>query len=361
MCPELDVCGGLRIAAGVFDCRSLCACQRKGKRCFGVCRRDPGIFVARVREVGGFDFGNVPRCAPLAARALPEYAPINYDGTRRSGCLNAGIVAIPLLSFFNRESGTGRFETREEMLDFFRLSPATRIILTGVAKDPAIERWWSFADRPRLIETLRPLGVEMVTAPNYSLFTDVTRLDNLHNMKRIVLAWQEFMAGGMPCALHVNARTDMDYRRFGDFIAEREEMSAVAFEFLTGTATAGRGPEHRDQLLALAGRVRRPLRLILRGGRRHLRQLVGAFASVTVLDADPYMKAKYRQRARLAMGADVEWRLSRTAEGESLDDLLRHNVEVARQSTELRLGWFRADYGHAEAGHVSPLLETGPA
>ena len=355
------MCGGLRVAAGIFDCRALCACQRNGKRCFGVCRRDPSVFVSRMREVGSFAFDTVPRVAPVSARALPDYAPIIYDGTKRRGRLDAGVVAIPLLSFFSRASGTGRFETREETLATFKLSPDTRIILTGVAKDPAIERWWSFADRPRLIATLRPLGVEMVTAPNYSLFTDVTRLDNLHNMKRIVLAWAEFMAGGMPCALHINARTDTDYRRFGDFIGEREEVTAVAFEFLTGSATAARGAEHCEQLVALAARVRRPLRLVVRGGRKHLRQLTAAFAGVTVLDADPYMKAKYRRRARLALGAEIEWQASRTAKSEPLDDLLQHNVELARHSTELRLGWFRADYGHGETGHVSPLLESGPA
>ena len=54
-----------------------------------------------------------------------------------------------------------------------------------------------------------PLGVEMVNSPNFSLFTNVTRHDNLHNMKRIALTSAEFMAGGMPCALHVNVRTDM--------------------------------------------------------------------------------------------------------------------------------------------------------
>ena len=88
-------------------------------------------------------------------------------------------VGVPLLSLFNRASGTGRFDNRQEMLTFFKLSPTTRVIVTDVNIDRSLERWWSFGDRPRLIERLRRLGVKMVTAPNFSLFTNVTRYDNL--------------------------------------------------------------------------------------------------------------------------------------------------------------------------------------
>ena len=213
VCPDLGLCGGLRINAGAFDCRSLCACVREGRKCSGVCRGDHRTFVRRVREVRGFGFDDVPHRAPLPIPALPEYVPIIYDGTDRTERLAFGTVALPLLTLFDRPSGTERFDTREGMLASFGLSPGTRVILTGVDIDRSLERWWSFGDRPRLIANLHSLGVDMVTSPNFSLFTDVTRHDNLHNMKRIALTWAEFMAGGIACALHVNARTDTDSAR----------------------------------------------------------------------------------------------------------------------------------------------------
>ena len=357
LCPDLGLCGGLRIKGGAFDCRALCSCVRRGKKCSGVCRSDHRIFLRRVREIGGFTFDDVPHSTPLPVPALPDYVPIIYNGTSRRARLASDIVALPLLSLFDRASGTGRFDNREEMLTFFRLSPGTRVIVTGVDIDRSLERWWSFGDRPRLISSLHPLGVEMVTSPNFSLFTDVTRYDNLHNMKRIALTWAEFMAGGMPCALHVNARTDTDYGRWSDFVAEREEVSLLAFEFATGTKSPVRSGYHRDQLLALAAHVRRPLHLVLRGGCRHLRELAAAFASVSVLDASPYVKTKYRQRAQFAIGAEVTWQPSSTPKGQPLDDLLRHNIEVVRHSALLRRGWLRTDYRHAEAGDVGSLLQ----
>ena len=342
-CPDLTICGGLRIPARVFDCRSLCSCTLRGGRCSGVCRRDPRTFVSRVEGVRGFGFESVPRCPPLSAPLSGEYIPIIYDGTSRCEPFDGGIVALPLLSLVNRVQGTARFATRVELLAAYRLAPHTRIILTGVAPDRPIETWWGFSDRARLIDELRPLGIEMVTAPNYSLFTDTTRYDNLHNMKRIAICWSEFMAARIPCALHVNARTDTDYRRWATFIAGREEVSHVAFEFTTGTATRARGAYHLDQLVRLAERVRRPLHLVLRGGRRHLRELTAAFESVSLLDAGPYIKTKYRHRASLAMGAEIVWRPFPTNRGEPLDELLRHNVAVKRLSNSMRLRWLRAD------------------
>jgi len=180
VCPDRPVCGGLRVSAPILGCHQLCSCARHGKSCSGVCRSDQATFVRFVNDVNGFEFGNVPRCRPLQTRPLPDYAPMIYDGTDRHGLLKASVVAMPLLSLFDRRSGTGKFEDRQELLRHFRLAAGTRIILTGIDKDPAIERWWSFCDRPRLIRTLRHLGIEMVTSPNYSLFTDVTRHDNLH-------------------------------------------------------------------------------------------------------------------------------------------------------------------------------------
>jgi hypothetical protein len=360
LCPDFDLCGGLRIEGGIFDCRSLCACQRGGRKCSGVCRSDQRTFLKRVREVGGFGLDDVPRTTALAVPAISDYVPIIYDGTNRRKLLAGGTVAVPLLSLFNRKSGTGRFEDRAEMLSFFRLTASTRVIVTGVDIDRSLERWWWFGDRPRLIATLHGLGIEMVTGPNFSLFTDVTRHDNFHNMKRLALIWAEFMAGGMLCALHVNGRTDTDYKRWTAFVAERAEVSLIAFEFTTGTV-GNRGDYHRDQLLALAAEARRPLHLILRGGSRHLRALTSAFTSVSVLDAGPYMKTKQRQKAQILFGGDVDWKSSPTPEGQPLDDLLRHNIELVRYSAQLRRGWIRTDYGGAEAGDVGPLLQPRPA
>jgi hypothetical protein len=53
-------------------------------------------------------------------------------------------------------------------------------------------------------------------------------------MKHIGLSWAELTSGGVPTALHINARTDHDYARWTRFIAERPEVAVLAFEFGAG-------------------------------------------------------------------------------------------------------------------------------
>ena len=61
-CLERDRCGGIHTDAGVLDCRDLCSCQDRTK-CDMVCRFNPRLFVARMREVGGLGFEAAPRAA----------------------------------------------------------------------------------------------------------------------------------------------------------------------------------------------------------------------------------------------------------------------------------------------------------
>jgi hypothetical protein len=62
-CPDLAICRGLRIQAGVFDCRALRL--RAGRPLF---RGVPAQCTAlrRAREVDGFALDNVPRKKTLA-------------------------------------------------------------------------------------------------------------------------------------------------------------------------------------------------------------------------------------------------------------------------------------------------------
>ncbi len=87
-----------------------------------------------------------------------------------------------------------------------------------------------------LLAALRALGVALITGPNYSMFTDEVRYNDMHAMKRIGMTWQEIVAAGIASAYHLNARTPHDYCRLANFIAARAEVTDVAFEFKTGAA-----------------------------------------------------------------------------------------------------------------------------
>lgn len=323
-CPDLDICGGLRIAAALYSCLDLCRCLPDGCKMDAVCRRNPAAFVQHLNEVRGFDLGSIPRL-PASPRApnLPETIPIIYHGRRREKPFAPPAAALSLYDVVAWRDGAPRHRSPTSLRTAFGLGSHVPLVLSGTATDPSIERWWSHeAPRRRAaIAELRAVsGDILVTIPNYSLFRDVPRWDNLHAMKRIAIAWFEFVDGGIPAALHLNARTECDYERWTRFVSDRPEVTHVAFEFGTSAGQPGRREWHVAQLTSLAHAVGRPLHLLVRGGTTVREGLAAAFARITLVDTSAFMKTMMRRRlGQDGCGALVD-SPAPTAPGEPLDE-----------------------------------------
>lgn len=314
----------MSILGSAFDCLKFCC--GSPEKCDAVCRRNPDQFISRLREVDGFDLASIARFSKLELPTLPNTIPLIYHGNRRTNQCRCEAVALPLYRLYDRRTGNARFTNRDQLAAAFGFHPSAKIVLTGVHQDRSVESWWRLANS-RLIADLRALGIALVTTPNYSLFVDVPRWDNLHAIKRIALSWEQLMSFGIPAAIHLNARTDEDYRRYTDFIATREEIDWVSFEFGTGAGWPGRIDWHVEHLCLLATSVRRPLSIIVRGGIGVLRDLRSAFAAATLIDTTSFTKTLYRQRGILSDGK-LEWISSRTEPAAVLDSLLTHNITV---------------------------------
>jgi hypothetical protein len=288
-CRERDLCGGLVIKAAFLDCLQFCC--GKSQNCDRVCRNNPD-YVDRLREVGTFDLNTVPRGPVLDAPALPPILPIIFHGNGRDVPIRADAVALPLYRMFNRRTGAPRFADGTAMRSQFGIAPETAVLLTGTDRDPPLERWWGLGETARrsIIRSLKNAGVVITTTPNYSLFLDRPRWDDLHSMKRIAIVHSEFLSEGLPAALHVNGRTDADFRRCTNYVLMRPEITHLAYEFTTGTGAAGRREKHASWLVELARSVPRPLHLMIRGGAELRRSLNTTFANVTFLDTSVFMK-----------------------------------------------------------------------
>lgn len=331
-CPELGHCGGLHNGADMFDCDALCNCTDKTV-CDRVCRSNAKHFVQSVREVGGLKLDNVPRAAPVRIPSLPKIVPLIEHRTRRNERFQADTIALPLYRVIDLQHGALHVKSREQLAERFCISAEAQIVLSGVEKDSYIERWWELKNRKDLLQDLVKLNIGMVTSPNYSVLTDVPRTDNLHAIKRIALAWAEMTEVGLPAALHVNARTEQDYRNWQAMIIEREEIAALAFEFATGSGHSERIDWHVEQLCELAATVDRPLALVMRGGSRKLHVLAQYFSNVTLLETESFAKMRCRRRARILDGR-LKWSPSPTPEGAPLDELLAHNAAAVRKFYE---------------------------
>ncbi len=332
-CLERDHCGGIHTDAGILDCLDLCSCQDKSK-CDMVCRFNPRLYVARMREVGGLGFENAPRVQVNDAPELPAIVPFVDHRYGRAGALDEPVIAISLYELVNLATGKPHVVSRTELAARFLIPEGARVVVTGVDKDDLIERWWELKERTEILAALKGLGVALVTTPNYSVLTDVPRTDNLHAMKRILLAWTEMAMAGLPSALHVNGRTQHDYARWAKLIVERPEIEILAFEFATGCGRGERIDWHVAQLCALADHVDRPLALIIRGGGRKLDVLRRHFNRVSLIDTESFSRAIRRRRAYLTETGRLKWAKFPTPEGEPIDDLLAHNVALVRASYE---------------------------
>jgi hypothetical protein len=332
-CQEFGRCGGVHTDAGVLDCRDLCSCRDKNQ-CDMVCRFNPRVFVARMREVGGLSFETAPRVPARGVPSLPGIVPFVDHRYGRASTLDAPVVALSLYEVVNMATGELHVRSRQALAKRFLIPARATVILSGVDKDGRVERWWELPNRRKILAGLARLGV-VATTPNYSVLTDVPRTDNLYAMKRILLTWTEMAAAGLRAALHVNARTDRDYVRWGELIMDRPEIQMLAFEFATGGGRGERIDWHVEQLCNLADRVGRPLVLLIRGGGRKIAELRYHFAQVTLIDTEAFARAIRRRRAVLTESGRLRWAPSPTPKGIPIDELFAHNVKIAQIAHDL--------------------------
>ena len=339
-CTDKGLCGGLYTSESLFDCLSFCCCSNGSSdysNCQFVCRRNVEDYVNRHIEVNGWGFENIPRSAPLIYPSLPSVVPLLYGSSCRVDHLNAEAVALPLEKLFDHANGRLKFSTKEEVARSFGFDPAASLLISGVGQDRLIEYYWSHRRAAEIPEQLSGLQPALVTVPNYSLFLGVPREDNLYSMKRIAICWSELVKNGVPTALHVNARTDRDWERWTAFIAEREEVRSIAYEFATGPACIERGKWHTEKLVRLASEVGRDLQIILRGGYYYLSHISSAFSEVIFIDTSSFVKTMKRQRLDWSSGEKKHWRSATTEKGEPLDELLQKNADTFRAMLSLQL------------------------
>ncbi len=326
VCPHFDVCGGISPNEPIFSCRELCPCTR-GEPCNGVCPKHLSNYVRYLREIDGFDFHHLPKLSRLPSSDVAPYAPLIYRWNRRQTPLKTTTVAVPMAMLFSHRTGKSRFQSRDELLTRFRVAPTAQLVISGVDEDARVESYWGLARDAGIVTSLKHLNPALVTVPNFSLLSNVPRHDNLANMKRIAIAWQELMEAGVPTALHVNARTEHDWERWSDFIHRRDEVEWISFEFGTGARVNHRGDWYAQQLCQMAQNAGRPMRIAVRGA-MHLDALRESFERVLVIDSTPYHKTLHRQRASLTPSGKLRWHRGFTLLEQLLDDLLQHNHDL---------------------------------
>ncbi|MGE0382440.1 MAG: hypothetical protein AB7H53_09465 [Hyphomicrobium sp.] len=325
-CRHRQTCGGLCVPASIIDCLDLCC--KNPNHCTRVCRNKPEQFIKQVREIDGFEFHNVPRAPARPIRLRSNIAPLIYHGSRRAQALNHEMFALRLPDLVNFKTAKLKVSDRATLCRAFGINPATQIILTGVNLDHRIEPWWSLGERRLpLIKAMASMGIDLVTTPNFSVVLDQPRTDDLHAMKRIAIVFSEFQEHGLACALHPNGRTDRDFERWAEFIANRPEISVLAYEFITGPGRAARKPYHLARLADLARSAGRGLDIVVRGDPSVIGYLRQYYRTVVYIETTAFMKTIKRQRAERIGNDRLLWTPCPTAPDDKIDELFTHNLK----------------------------------
>src|SRR3546814_18064601 len=110
--------------------------------------------------------------------------PMIEHATARVGTLNSPIVALPLYALLDIDAGMLRYPDRTALSQQFGTDPNERLVVSGVARDKKIGRYWEANDRPALLHQLAAPHLLLITPPHYSDLTDGPHTDNLHAMQR---------------------------------------------------------------------------------------------------------------------------------------------------------------------------------
>ena len=337
-CADRRICGELHLqdtGSLLLSCMDHCTCPDPAE-CQMVCPRNAATFANRFHEVDGWDLNNIPTAQMLAMPHLPNWIPLfqgDLTGKRPAG--GEPFVALPLTLALAGAGLAVRGRTTDELVRSYGAKPFHGWVLSGTEGDPAVERVWKLPDLSRVARQLRQAGVVFATTPNFSLVLDSPRYDNLHAMKRIAWAWYRMTQGGLCTALHLNGRTDHDFVRWAEFVRARPEVKAVAFEFLTGSATRSSADLYVRRLKQFSYDCGRKMPLVIRGHAHLAHELSDAYSQVILLDSAPYMRATKRRKAFLKGNGALGHSFVPTATPRETRALLLHNLKVHRAHAEV--------------------------
>ena len=335
-----DGCGGLHGKDFDKGCFSRCVTHCVKYGCDMVCPNSALLFADYCEDVGGL--GTTPKFPLLstASEELPVYMPQIHHGSSRSALLDEEWVSVPLYAVTNKDR-RGRFQVRfktpEELRNFLKVAPHTKIIITGVGPDQVIEDFWESHITRGLPAHLAALGIVAMTTPNYSFMRDVPRHNSLYNLTRIFRIAERLSEAGIAVIPHLNASNDMDWHRWLEFYREQVDLVCGCVEYQTGACYKEFGNWYFSKLVDMRDKLGRAIHPIALGGSGRFLDFENNFPSYTIIDSTPFMKTMKRQELIEIMGR-WKWHRRPTKPYATLNGLLVRNIRNYRWRQMIRVG-----------------------
>ena len=125
---------------------------------------------------------------------------------------------------------TGRELTpkhRQPLRQVYRLSPTTKLALEGYVEDRVLEGLW--ANRRVVIQQLRGLGFDLILAPNFSVWYDHSRFEQLLQQRRSFIFYHQLIEAGLPAIPDVGwSLFEPDGRLWAAWVNRQPDLRAVS-------------------------------------------------------------------------------------------------------------------------------------
>lgn len=211
---------------------SVCKTTACGVRCGS--RPDIGLWSAGAGGTMAFD--------DIALRRfdwpeLGHYVPLldsSSAATKAHQRLQWPAFGVPLRRVLSRVPGPagtelktqGRWEAQGAH-DALGLDAGQHAVLIGYSPDSLIERFWERRHADGLIGKIAAMGFDLVTTPDYSVYSDQPRAEHLLNMRRSMVVAQELSDAGCNVApsIYWYRREDLD--RWAEWISETGPIAVM--------------------------------------------------------------------------------------------------------------------------------------
>jgi hypothetical protein len=266
---------------------------------------------------------------PLRESGLPRYLPMIRHGSNRQAALNEPVVCLSLTNIM-RGTGTNYRPVASNPLELrrkFRLASDARVFVISVGFDKYLERYWALRRQNEVPKRLFELGIEGMSVPNFSFFTDAPGTHTAWNRRRMAIVASELSNAGIPMIPHLNATSPRDWEHWLTYLQASPEAVYVAKEFQTGLKNTEKARAAVNSLARLQGELGRKLHPLVVGGARLASDLAVHFDDVTFVDSQPFMKTVKRRRSRGRL-----WLLDPAAD---LSERLEENISRHRRHIEM--------------------------
>ncbi len=185
----------------------------------------PDVSSALIAQLDGLDF-RWPRVVRHAdVRALPFHLPVLVQAY-------ADPVDVPWVALHGgRLFGVaGRGITpkhRQPLRQVYRLAPTTKLALELYVEDRVLEGLW--ANRQAIVRDLIPLGFDLILTPNFSVWRDACRFEQLLQERRAFIFYHELREAGLPAIPDVGfSRFEPDGRLWAEWVNSQSDLRAIS-------------------------------------------------------------------------------------------------------------------------------------